>query len=233
MALFSTQQAAAGTSSPGVKKAAGILILLGLGAPLAASARPCTCQDIPKIEETIALIGQTRAAWYSVLADILGHSANAPSNMDEAKKSFHQKMGWTSTRKVGGIDPNTGETVLDPQFQEENCDSIVNGVKAHENAHRVYNIAELLPVLFADQRLMAKILAESEIYARDKEEAFLKHELNELKKKCGTWRCKCTGVLFQTATACAQGCPAPSLACIAPTCLEIDPKTGKWTGKAY
>ena len=49
----------------------------------------------------------------------------------------------------------------------------------------------------------------------------------------GNWKCKCNGQMYKTAAACAGSCPRATLGCIAPTCLEIDPKTGKWTRRGY
>jgi hypothetical protein len=45
----------------------------------------------------------------------------------------------------------------------------------------------------------------------------------------GNWKCKCNGQMYKTASDCAASCPRASLRCMAPTCLEMDPKTGKWT----
>jgi hypothetical protein len=49
----------------------------------------------------------------------------------------------------------------------------------------------------------------------------------------GNWKCKCNGQMYKTAAACAGSCPRATIRCIAPTCLEIDPKTGKWTRRGY
>jgi predicted SprT family Zn-dependent metalloprotease len=212
---------------------ANLLIVLGLILPPAVAAKPCTCDDVKKIEDTIQMIHQTRDAWLDVLASILDDKSNAPNTMAEAKESFHKRMGWSSTTQQGGIDPNTGEVKLDPKFVEENCDSIVNGVIVHEHTHLWYGAGHGLQAHFADPRDMARMLAEGEIWARDRQEAFLKDELENLMQKCGQWRCKCTGRMFESAAQCSQGCPKAAMSCIAPTCYEIDPKTGKNTGKAY
>lgn len=47
----------------------------------------------------------------------------------------------------------------------------------------------------------------------------------------GNWKCKCNGQMYKSAGACAGSCPHASLRCMAPTCLEMNPETGKWTGK--
>jgi len=61
---------------------------------------------------------------------------------------------------------------------------------------------------------------------------FLKDQLQKLELKCSQiWKCKCTQQTFPTASDCAKNCPPASLRCIAPTCLWIDPATGKWTGR--
>jgi hypothetical protein len=208
------------------------VVLVVLGVPHFGFAKPCSCKDIKKIEDTLEMIDKTRRAWYSVLADIYGRGKDAPKNMDEARQRFRENMGWTSTRKVGGLDPDTGDAVIDPQFEQENCESIVNGVKVHEKAHLRYGLSRSIPITFMDPGTLAKVLAKSEIDARNYEETFLKEELKKLKEKC-KWKCKCTGDMFETAQDCAKNCPKPSMACIAPTCLEIDPETGKWTGEGY
>lgn len=210
-------------------------VLLAMASSLSARAFtfPCTCQDIPKVEAELQSVIARGQAWGSVLADILGQSGHAPQNMDQAKDQFHQNMGWTSVKKIGGVDPNTGETIIDPAFEQENCDIIVNGVKVHEHEHLVYNLSQFLPAILGDQRLLAKILAKSEVHAYTAQQDYLEAELEKLKRRCLPWRCKCNNQTYESAPACAKSCPKPSMGCIAPTCIEMDPKTGKPTGKSY
>jgi len=207
--------------------------LLFLVTPPAANARHCSCQEeIKDIEARLPQIDATRRAWYSVLADILGQSSSAPQNLKQAAQSFQNNMGWTSTRKVGGLNEK-GDVVTDPQFEQEHCDSVIQANQVHEDAHHSYYLHRLLVIAFLDQATLAKVLVKSEIDARDDEEAFLRKALAKAKRECGSWFCRCTQQLFPTAVDCAAGCPRATLSCIAPTCIEHDPKTGKPTGRAY
>ena len=160
-----------------------VALLLVLGVPSLGYSRPCTCEDIDDLKASLAMIDQTRMAWYSVLADIYGQ-AHAPKDMAEAVKSFEAKMGWTSVKKVGGLNPK-GDTVVDAQYEKEHCESVVNGVKQHENAHFWYFVVRTIPIAMSSQRSLARILAKSEIDARDEEESFLNRELAALMRRCG------------------------------------------------
>jgi hypothetical protein len=198
----------------------------------AQSKGPCTCQDIPDIEQRLKDIDETRAAWQQVLTETFTNQ-NALKTPDQARQAFRQAMGWGSSppNQFGGLDPGTGEPRTDPAWESQHCDAVVDANRLHEQTHASdYRVGIPLLVLFGAP---AKALALSEINARDKEEAFLEEKLEELRQKCGQWRCKCNGQLYQGASKCAASCPPPSLSCMAPTCYEIDPKTGKATGKAY
>ncbi|HEY6252240.1 MAG TPA: hypothetical protein VI685_19975 [Candidatus Angelobacter sp.] len=200
---------------------------------LAKSKGPCTCDDIPDIEKRLKEIDETRAGWQQVLTDMFRNPQNAPKTPADARQHFKDAMGWGSgpTTQAGGLDPNTGDVKTDPVWESQHCDAVVEANIVHEKSHAAdYRVRIPFLVIFGAP---AKALAMSEIDARDREEAFLQEKLQELRQNCGQWRCKCNGQLYNGAAKCSIGCPPPSLACIAPTCYEIDPKTGKKTGKAF
>jgi len=211
---------------------AALPLLLAFCLPSVAQSKgPCTCQDIPDIEQRLKEIDETRAAWQQVLTQTFtNQSLKTPG---QARQAFKQAMGWGSgpTNQVGGLDPNTGDVETDPAWESQHCDAVVDANKLHEQTHASdFRLGIPFAVILGAP---AKALALSEINARDKEEAFLQEKLEELEQKCGHWRCKCNGQLYQGAEKCAASCPPPSMSCIAPTCYEIDPKTGKATGKVH
>lgn len=169
-----------------------VAVLLVLGVPSLGYSRPCTCDDISDLEASLEMIDKTRRAWYAVLAEsgyvvfrgTVSAPTGAPKNMEEAVKLFEEKMGWTSVRKVGGLN-SKGDVVIDPEYEKEHCESVVNSVKVHENAHFWYFVARSIPIAMSSQRELARILARSEIDARDEQEGFLKKELAALMKRCG------------------------------------------------
>jgi hypothetical protein len=175
-----------------VARIALVAVLLVLGLPRPGYSRPCTCDDIDDLKASLAMIDQTRKAWYAVLAEAgdvvfrgrVSSSAHAPKNMEEAAQLFQEKMGWTSVRKVGGLN-SKGDVVIDPEYEKEHCDSEVKGVRVHENAHFWYFVARSIPIAMSSPRELARILAKSEIDARDEQERFLNGELRALMKRCG------------------------------------------------
>ena len=211
-----------------------LLVLSFASSSFAKSKGPCTCDDVQAMKDRLKMIEATREAWTQVLTDIFRKADGSPQDLNQAKQDFRDHMGWTSTKQVGGLDPNTGDPRTDEDWESQNCEDIVEANKLHERSHAAdwrFNVP--IVVILSGPRALAKVLAMSEIDARNKEEAYLQQKLDEVLQKCGQWRCKCNGELYDSATSCSKGCPRPSLACIAPTCYEIDPKTGKNTGKAY
>ena len=171
-----------------------LLVVLGLSRPGASSSRPCTCDDIDDMKDSLQTIDKTREAWYSVLADIYGQ-AHAPKDMAEAVKKFEGYMGWTSSKKVGGLTPiginSKGDTAIDPDYESAHCDRVVEGVRVHENSHYWYFVVRSIPIAMSGPRGLARILAKSEIEARNDQESFLVGELRALSKRCGrdfTWK---------------------------------------------
>jgi hypothetical protein len=208
-------------------------VLFGSAMPgLAKSKGPCTCQDVPDMEQSLKRIAETRAGWQEVLTDVFRHPENAPKTPEAVGQRFRKAMGWGSgSTQIGGLDPNTGDVITNPEWESQHCDTIVDANIVHEKTHRSdYRLRIPFVVILGAP---AKARAISEINARDKEEAYLQEKLNELQQNCGLWRCKCNGQLYQSAAKCSMSCPPPSLSCIAPTCYQIDPKTGKKTGKAF
>lgn len=202
-----------------------VAALAVLSAAPAGAARPCTCKDIDAIKKAAFEAARGSKAWAEVVA-AMEDGAAWPADMNEARARFRQNMGYTSTRKVGGVDPATGEPVLDPEFERENCEIIVQGVREHERAHTRYFWSNPFAIVTLDDRKLALVLARSEVVAHDAQHAYLSRELERLEESC-RWKCKCTQEWFGTATECAGACPKPSMACIAPTCCQWNRKTGE------
>jgi hypothetical protein len=183
-------------------------VVSGLSSPcLAKSKGPCTCKDVPAIEDRLKTIDETRTAWQQVLVDIFRMGPGHPANMDEAKQDFRDKMGYTSTRKVGGLDPNTGDVIADPDWESQNCESIVEANRIHERSHASdWRVRVPFIVIMSGPFALAKVLAISEVDARNNEERYLKVELERVKKDC-KYVCKSNGRVFNTLPECNAQCP--------------------------
>lgn len=160
-----------------------VAIVLVLAAAPAAG-KPCTCEDIADLRKSLVSTKQTRTAYYSVLTDIVSHSPNAPADVEATKLSFQKKMGWTSVVQVGGVTPE-GDIILDQGYKNAHCDTVIEGVKTHETAHKWYFRWHVYSVAAATERWLARIVVESEIDARNAQARFLTNEIKKLKKQCG------------------------------------------------
>jgi len=134
----------------------------------------------------LRMVKTTRTAWYSVLADLMGHGASSPKNGNEAKAAFYHYMGWDSAnvKDVGKVS-GAGDIVVDQSFQDRHCTSIVEVVKEHESAHFWYFTLRAIPIFMMSQRSIAMVLARSEIDSRNVQARYLSNAIKALKKKCG------------------------------------------------
>jgi hypothetical protein len=218
----------------GTPRVALVLFLAALGLSTAVyPARPCECKDVKRVENVLNQVKQLSAAFRTVLAAT--YTDGGPKTTDDMYAQAYAIVGMTVTKKAGGV-TGSGEPYVDPKVESTECDIVVKAIKLHEMYHRDHLTRKVLfPALFASsEKARARIMASSEVGAYDIEREYLEHELERLKNECqGTWHCKCNDQWYKSAQECAANCPRGTIACIAPTCWEYDPKTGKPTGRKY
>jgi len=178
-------------------------------------------------------------AWRKVLADC--YSDDAPKDFEETKKRFDRyAFGGDRPSHVtwaGKVTPEGG-TEVNPELENQYCDEVVRAVNdVHEAEHNKFKFTHMVPILVGvafghPYMAMIRNFAITEVGAHEAEKEYLEREVRKLEQDC-KWRCRCTQEMYYTAVDCAADCPRATLRCIAPTCLEIDPKTGKWTGRGY
>jgi len=128
---------------------------------------------------------------------------NAPKNSWDQIMSQSVQPG-EEPPKIGGMN-KLGEPIIDQNFQDQNCDTIVEAVRVHEQAHKRYYLAFSLDRIVSEM-MPANLLwlrAESEVEAYRAEQEFLKAKAEELEKKCGRTATATTpnGITY-TATRC-------------------------------
>jgi len=215
---------------------AGLFALVGNGQPAAAA--PCTCADIPAFKARIKEVTSYLDAFRKVLADC--YTDKAPKDFTEARQRFDRYA-------FGGPRPNNIATAgtatlagaqVTPEFAHQYCDTIVSAVNdVHEADHTTFMWIHALPILVGvsfghPYMTLVRNLVLTEVEAHEVEKEFLENELRELEARCNLpWKCRCNQQLYPSASECAAACPHASLRCVAPTCLQLDRATGKWTGK--
>ncbi len=204
-----------------------------------ALARPCICKDIPTLKNRLAEVTNYLEAWRSVLNDC--YSNDPPRDFEQTKQRF-DKYAFGGERPSNIQTAGTvslGGTNVTKAFENQYCDEIVKDVNdVHEADHNRYMWIHALPLLVGiafgnPYTAMIRNTALSEVQGHEAEKAYLEQELQRLERACQPhWKCRCNQQVYESAGACAASCPPASLRCIAPTCLEIDSKTGRWNGKA-
>jgi hypothetical protein len=221
---------------------AAILVALAIPAlTQTAVAAPCECKDIPSFKQRIAEVTKYLEAFRRVLADC--YSNNPPMDFQQEKERF-DLYAFGGQRPANIQDAGTVNpigTKASPAFKKMYCDTIVKAVDdVHEGDHQVFMWLHVLPItvgaaigtMHGDQySTYIRNLALTEVEAHEAEKEFLEQELQKLEERCKPWKCRCNQQMYPSEEACAASCAAASFNCIAPTCMEIDPKTGKWTGK--
>jgi hypothetical protein len=215
--------------------------------------RPCECNHLKSIEKTIAedeylqARYAAKAAEYQEELDPYKKIGRYPSSLinkqmdgytDWAKnrlpEEFKQKMGYAATISVSPdlMNPNQIDKKKMAAYKKSiPCRDLLDSVEAHEN----YHIQRTKDIESGKQKLSSAVdIAQEEVPAYEAGLQVLRKTRERLKNECqGNWKCRCNGQMYKTPGECANSCPHASLRCIAPTCLEIDPKTGKWTGKGF
>jgi hypothetical protein len=217
-----------------------LFVLVLLAVTQAAIAAPCECKDIKAFKSRIAEVNHYLEAFRSVMSDC--YSENPPTDFTQLGQRFDQyAFGGqrpSNIQTAGTVSPIGGQST--PAFEKMYCDTIVRAVKdVHEGDHNKFMWIHALPLLVGvafgnPYTAMIRNTVLTEIEAHEAEKEYLEQELQKLEARCKqTWKCRCNQQMYPSAGACAASCPHASLSCVAPTCLEIDPKTGKWTGKGY
>lgn len=214
--------------------------------------KPCECKHFESVEKTIAedeyLQGRyaAKAAEYQKELDQLKKAVgripqisidNQADDFENWTKNrlpeeFKQKMGYTATSSMSPDLNRPGEIdkkKRDAYKKTIPCSDLLDSGDAHEN----YHIQRTKDIEAGNQKLSsAADIAKEEVPAYEAGLQVLRKTRERLKKECqGNWKCRCNGQMYKTSAECVGSCPHASMKCIAPTCMEIDPKTGKWTGK--
>ncbi len=170
-----------------------------------ASARECTCKDLPTIRRRAERAGMAEEAWKQIFAWARGLRQNppVPKTNRELNVKFGELMGasrnsWDSIMgqpasdaaepaKIGGMNAK-GEPILDEKFEQANCDDILQAVRLHEATHKdfflAFSLSRFASILMPSNLLWLR--AESEVEAYRAEKEFLKSAAAKLAKdkKC-------------------------------------------------
>lgn len=179
-----------------------ITLSLTAFAPGGATTKPCECQDIASLEAEIQRVSTAQEAWKEIFAWAKGlHNDIAPpKSNDELNTKFlqlarAQRSTWDQVmhqsvqqiekvQKAGGLDKD-GEVIISPTFAETHCESIVEGVRVHERAHKDFYLS---PGNFIEGGFFSsahfKLRSESEVESYRAQKAFLERELKALKERC-------------------------------------------------
>jgi len=218
---------------------AAILLVLGSLAPVRAD--PCTCEDIPAFKRRIKEVTGYLEAYRKALADC--YKPDAPRSFQALKERF-DSYAFGGARPANIEDAGTvtpGSTNVSKKFEAMYCDTIVSAVNdVHEGDHQKFMWIHALPMLvgaavgslhFDPYTPLVRNAALTEVEAHEAEKVFLEQELQRLENACPRYKCRCDQKTYDTAKLCARSCPHASVNCVAPTCMELDPVTGKWNGR--
>jgi hypothetical protein len=170
-----------------------------------ASAAPCECKDIPRIEQEIARVTMSEGAWKEIFAwarELYPH-VSPPGSNDDLNQKFAQLMGrpksdWATVieegppkttqklTKVAGLNA-FGEPVISEEFRKANCDEIVEAERVHEATHEKFYLSfpHFLEAGAMSSRHL-RVRAESEVESYRAQKAYLTRQLDELEKRCPT-----------------------------------------------
>jgi hypothetical protein len=165
-----------------------------------AYAKPCECKDIGAITAEIQRVSTAEEIWkeiYSWSRGLLKDVARPKSN-DELNTKFLQlaRAPRTDWRRIvrepiqevekpataGGLDDN-GEPVVNDDYAQSHCDTMVRGVQTHELAHADF-FRDPVNFSFATSTQLLRLRAESEVVSYRAQKEYLVKKLEELEKKC-------------------------------------------------
>lgn|GEM_PF-5338489 len=227
------------------------------GISYSAPLKPCECKNIKDLEKTIKEDEYlqkryaAKAAEYQRQIDEYKSVGRIPPSLinrqvDEyaawatttLPQQFKQAMGYKGPVYKISPDPRNPYKIdrrkLDAYKKTLPCRELSDSVEAHEN----YHIQTTRDIESGVKRLSSAVdLANEEVAAYEAGLQVMRDTLQNLRKKCGNWLCRCNQQRYASAGECAAKCPPARLGkCHAPTCVELDPKTGKWKpgrGRAF
>ena len=200
-----SQRVASGRSC-GVRTAVisllGLTLLLGLLSTPAGAAGPCTCKDLDKIKENLDRAATSEEIWKYIFAWAREtyRDVDLPRTNDDLNQKFVQLKNapaskWydlikegpvkekKSLKKVAGLS-DKGEPVVDDEFQNNNCDDIIEAEKEHERKHKEFYLSfpQVFDVVMTSR--LQRLRAESEVESYRAQKTFLEKKYADLKLKC-------------------------------------------------
>lgn len=233
---------------PSVKRLSIAAFQVVLAAATLLAARPalatweCSCVDIKAFKRRIAEVQAHLSGYRQLLADT--YSSDAPSTFREGKQRWDRYV-FGGERPPNVKDAGTASvfgTNATSEFEDAYCREIVKAVRdVHELNHERFMWINMLPLLGgviasgeSPEKYMLRRFALAEVLAHEEELEYLQRALSRLQNTCNEWKCRCNQKMYSDVVECSRLCPPARVGqCPAPTCLEIDRKTGKWTGKGY
>ncbi|MEN6624194.1 MAG: hypothetical protein ABFD50_21930 [Smithella sp.] len=236
---------------PSIFVAAVIVLCLSFmmpGTSPAAPPKPCECKNIKDIEKSIKEDEYLqkryaeRAAAYQQQIDEYKAVGRIPSSLvnrqvdeysawatQELPQEFSQAMGYKGPVYKISPDPKNPYKIdkrkMDAYKKTVACREILDSVEAHENFH----IDTTKAIESGTKKISSAVdLAKEEVSAYEAGLRVMRSALENLRKKCGNWLCRCNQQRYSSAVECSAKCPPARLGkCVAPTCIQIDPKTGR------
>jgi hypothetical protein len=233
------------------------LIFLFSGISFAAPLKPCECKNIKDLEKAIKEDEYLqkryaeKAAEYTRQIDDYKSVGRIPPSLINRQvneystwatttlpQEFQKAMGHKQPPVKITPDPRNPHAIdkkkMDAYKKGLPCRELADSVEAHEN----YHIQTTKDIESGRKKLTSAVdLANEEVAAYEAGLQVMRNTLQNLKKKCGNWLCRCNQERYASAGECAAKCPPARLGkCVAPTCMELDPRTGKWKpgkGRAF
>jgi hypothetical protein len=235
---------------------ASVFFLL-TGISYAAPLKPCECKNIKDLEKSIKEDEYLQKRYAEKAAEYLGQIdeyksiGRIPPSLITRQVNeyatwatvtlpaeFQKAMGYKQPVFKITPDPKKPNTTdkkkLDAYKKAAACQEIYDSAVTHENYHN----QATKDIASGKKKLSSAVdLAKEEVAAYEAGLQVLRNTLDNLRKKCGAWLCRCNQQRYASAGECAAKCPPARLGkCHAPTCVQLDPKTGKWKpgkGRAY
>lgn len=178
-----------------------VVLLTLLNAP-AGAAGPCTCKDLDKIKEHLDRAAMSEEAWKYIFAWAREtyRDVDLPKTNDDLNQKFVQLKNappskWydlikegpvkerKGLRKVAGL-TEKGEPVVDEDFQNSNCDDVIEAEKEHERKHKEFYLGfpQVFDVVMTSR--LQRLRAESEVESYRAQKTFLEKKYADLKLKC-------------------------------------------------
>jgi len=179
-----------------------VTLLLTLLNDPARAAGPCTCKDLDKIKENLDRAATSEEIWKYIFAWAREtyRDVDLPKTNDDLNQKFVQLKNAPSSRwydlikegpvkekkslkKIAGLSEK-GEPVVDEDFQNSNCDDIIEAEKEHERKHKEFYLSfpQVFDVVMTSR--LQRLRAESEVESYRAQKTFLEKKYADLKLKC-------------------------------------------------